>query len=304
MCPIYGEGVKKSREVGFIKREVWTKALDEIGSWPTNINLDIHGAGEPLMHPDFLNILAYAKSKGNINVGFFCNATLLNQEKARAIIELGVDWVCFSIDGSEKEIFEYFRKGAVLEAVEENIKYLLSIRKNKKPNISFNMVNHEEAALDIFIDKWSGIVDSLTISIKRPVLREQNGRLKLLKPCPLLYQQLVIGWPGKTGLCCEDLWGDYITGEFPAESLYDIWHGKPLKNARKLHETGKQDRLYLCKTCDTTIFHMYEEKTIEKFGRKTIVRKELSDIKAELAITCSEKASTRHTEEELVSNAS
>ncbi|MEF9426654.1 MAG: radical SAM protein, partial [Candidatus Mariimomonas ferrooxydans] len=121
MCPIYGEGVKKSREVGFIKREVWTKALDEIGSWPVDVNLDIHGAGEPFLHPNFFDIISYAKSMNNIKVGFFCNATLLNQEKARAIIELGVDWVCFSIDGSEKEVFEHYRKGAVLEAVEENI---------------------------------------------------------------------------------------------------------------------------------------------------------------------------------------
>jgi uncharacterized Fe-S cluster-containing radical SAM superfamily protein len=290
MCPAYGEGVKKSRDIGFIQKDVWINAIDEIGSWPSHVNLDIHGAGEPLLYPNFFDIISYAKSKKNIIVGFLCNATLLDQKKSKAVIELDVDWVCFSVDGAEKEIFEYYRKGASLDTVEENIRNLLTLRRNGKPHISFNMVNHKEADLNKFVDKWAGLVDSLTISLKRPVLREENRRLKLLRPCPLLYQQLVIGWPGKTGLCCEDYWGDYITGDFPSESLYDIWHGKPLKRARKLHETGRQDELYLCMTCDAILFHQYEEKIIEMHGGKTIVRKELPDTRHELAVPYNDKS--------------
>lgn len=285
MCPAYGEGVKKSREVGFIKKELWMKAIDEIGSWPSPVNLDIHGAGEPLLHPQFFDIVSYAKSKNNIIVGFLCNGTIFDQKKAMAVMELGIDWVCFSVDGAQKEIFEYYRKGAVLESVEENIRYLISLRNhNAKPTISFNMVNHEEADINMFIDKWAGLVDSLQVSLKRPVLREENPRLTLLKPCPLLYQQLVIGWPGMTGLCCEDYWGDYLTGDFHRESLYDIWHGKRLEKARKLHEISRQKKLYLCRTCDAIFFHKYDVQIIEKNGRQTIIRKELYDINSELAV--------------------
>ncbi|MEW6714125.1 MAG: radical SAM protein [Nitrospirota bacterium] len=284
MCPAYGEGVKRKRDAGFIKKEIWKSVIDEIGSWPESINLDIHGAGEPLLHPEFFEIVSYAKKKKNLTVGFLCNATLLDQEKAKSVIELGVDWICFSVDAAEKEVFEYYRKGAALDTVEENIRFLSSVRREAKPYISLNMVHHEEADLEAFIDKWSGVVDSLTISAKRPVDREDNVRLKLLKPCPMLYSQIVIGWPGKTGLCCEDFWGDYITGELPSQSLYDIWHGKAFKKARSLHEAGRQERLNLCRTCDTIIFHQYEEKTIEKNGKKTIVRKELADLNHDLAM--------------------
>ena len=283
MCPAYGEEVKRSREVGFISKDIWMDAIGEIGSWPANINLDVHGAGEPLLHPEFFDIIATAKRLGNISVGFICNATLLDREKARAVIELGVDWVCFSVDGGEKEVFEYYRRGANLEMVEDNIRYLLSLRKEGKPHISFNMVNHEEADTGIFLDKWVGNIDTIIISVKRSVHRGQDVRLKLHRPCPLLYQQLVIGWPGKTGLCCEDFWGDHITGEFPLESLHDIWHGPTLERARTLHEEGDKDSLELCRTCDFTIFHLFRERTIEKNGRKTVIREELSDINPELA---------------------
>ena len=278
MCPAYGEGVQKKRDIGFIKRDVWERAIDEIGSWPSTVNLDIHGAGEPLLHPDFFDIVSYAKSKNNINLGFLCNGTLLDKKKSNAVIELGVDWVCFSVDGAEKEIFEYYRKGAVLQTVEENIQYLLSLRTHDKPLVFLNMVHHQEADINKFIDKWAGFVDTLSISRKREIFRDNNKRLKLLKPCSFLYRQLGIGWSGVTGLCCEDYWIEYATGEFPAQSLYEIWHGKKFRKARELHEAGRYNELYLCRTCDTTVFHKYEERMIKKHGKQTMVRIELDDL--------------------------
>jgi pyruvate-formate lyase-activating enzyme len=286
MCPAYGEGARMNREVGFIKRDIWMNAIDEIGSWNSHVNLDIHGAGEPLMHPDFFNMVSRAKEKSNITIGFLCNATLLDREKTRAVIELGVDWICFSVDGTEKEIFEYYRRGAVLDVVEENIRYLLSVRKKEIPRISFNMVNHDEASVEKFVEKWSGLVESLDISVKRPVTKGREKHLKLIKPCPMIYRQLAVGWAGKAGLCCEDFWLDYVTGEFPKESLYDIWHGRRLNRARELHERSMQDELELCRVCDAYVFHRYDDRIIEKNGKKTIVRQELSDIDPERGISC------------------
>ncbi|MEF9476205.1 MAG: radical SAM protein [Candidatus Mariimomonas ferrooxydans] len=277
MCSVWGEGVKKSREVGFIKREIWIKALDEIGSWPTNINLDIHGAGEPLMHPDFLNILDYAKSKGNINVGFLCNATLLNEENSRAVIDIGIDWIGFSVDSAKKEIFEYYRKGAVLADIEANIEKIIALKRDNKPGILFNMVRHSEEDIELFIERWKGKADTLQISIKRPVDREQNKKIILQKPCPMPYQQLVMGWNGYSVLCCEDCWGEYLIGKFPEESLFTIWHGKKMNRARILHSEGEQNKINLCRHCDSGIFHDY---SVMEMG-KTTVRIELPSIKHE-----------------------
>ncbi|RMG00550.1 MAG: hypothetical protein D6726_11105, partial [Nitrospirae bacterium] len=83
------------------------------------------------------------------------------------------------------------------------------------------------------------------------------------------------GWPGITGLCCEDYWGDYITGEFPSMSLHQIWHDKALQRARKLHEQGRSDEIFLCRTCDSILFHKYRD-TLLKSG--TMVREELPEL--------------------------
>jgi len=179
--------------------------------------------------------------------------------------------VAFSVDGAQKEIFEYYRRGANFEQVEANIERLLSMRINNKPSVIFNMVSHRETDPEIFINRWKGKVDVLTLSRKRQPNREDNIPIIFSKPCPLLYQQLVIGWNGITGLCCEDFWGDYITGEFPEKSLYEIWHGRALNKARQLHEKGHYKKLPLCRHCDAGELRGYAE---EKRGN-TLIRKEL-----------------------------
>ena len=274
MCFIWGEGVSRHREIGFVGEKVWKAAIDEMGSWPINATLDLHGAGEPLLHPNFFQIAEYAKSKGNISVGFLSNATLLDEEKAKAVISSGIDWVAFSVDGAQKEIFEHYRKGARFEQVEENIERLLSLRRNGRPSVTFNMVSHDEADPGLFINRWKGKVDVLTLSSKRPPERKEDSPILMTSPCPLLSQQLVVAWNGVAGLCCEDFWGDYVTGTFPESSLYEIWQGKALMKARRLHENGNYRKIPLCRQCNAGELHGYEEWTEERNGSHTLVRKE------------------------------
>ncbi|MHB8881359.1 MAG: radical SAM/SPASM domain-containing protein [Thermodesulfovibrionales bacterium] len=281
MCFIYGEGVKRRRPTGFMKRDVWQQAIDEMGSWPAKVTLDLHGAGEPLLHPELFEIVSHAKSKGNISVGFLSNATLLTREKADAVIETGLDWIGFSVDGAQKEIFESYRKGAVLEEVEANIDYLLSIRKpgageSGRPAVYLNMVCHPEADTGLFIDRWKGKVETILLSIKKINDKGKNVPANFSKPCFLLSQQLIMGWDGTTVLCCEDFCEDYVTGRFPEMSLSGIWHGSRFDKARQHHHKGTFDKIDLCRYCDSVVFHQYAETVIEVNGRKTLVRTELA----------------------------
>jgi uncharacterized Fe-S cluster-containing radical SAM superfamily protein len=277
MCFLYGEGIRIERKIGFLQKSVWMQAIDEMGRWADPVTLDLHGAGEPLLHQDLFDIVSYAKQNSNISAGFLCNATLLSQEKARAVIETKLDWIGFSVDGAQKDIFEYYRKGAVLEEVEANIEYLLHIRKE----VMLNMVMHPEADAELFINKWKGRVDLIQLSLKRINDRKRIPSVIIKFPCPLLSQQLIMGYDGRTVLCCEDFYADHVTGEFPARSLQEIWLGKALARARNLHAAGKYTEIELCRHCDASVFHMFDQEEIVVDGHKTIVRRELPS-----AISC------------------
>jgi MoaA/NifB/PqqE/SkfB family radical SAM enzyme len=251
MCHVWGEGVTKKREVGFIHEKIWKKAIDELSSWDKNITLALHGAGEPILHKDFLKILSYAVSKKNLSVGFLSNGSLWSKELSKAILDTDIAWIGFSVDGTDTEKYKQYR-GTDLKKVESVIEYLLVARKDNRPSIFLNMVALPDLDPDTFINRWSDKVDEVKISTYRPVghrdfLKEKMKRI----PCYLLNDMLVITWNGKAVLCCEDIWAENIVGKFPEQSLYDIWHSPTFNRIRKLHEKGKYRDLRICATCDS-----------------------------------------------------
>jgi radical SAM protein with 4Fe4S-binding SPASM domain len=82
--------------------------------------LTLQGLGEPLLAPDLLPMVRYAKQRG-IRVGFNSNATLLNRRRATELVDSGLDWLHVSIDGARAETFESIRDGASFDTVVSNI---------------------------------------------------------------------------------------------------------------------------------------------------------------------------------------
>jgi len=59
--------------------------------------------GEPLLREDLEALVSYAKNKGGIVSGFTTNALLLNQNRAKALKEAGIEHLQISLDGSTPE---------------------------------------------------------------------------------------------------------------------------------------------------------------------------------------------------------
>jgi MoaA/NifB/PqqE/SkfB family radical SAM enzyme len=89
----------------------------------------LQGWGEPFLNPEFFEIAAYAKQAG-CKVGTTTNATLLNEERTRKIIETGMDILAFSLAGTG-ESNDIIRKGTSLKKVLKAIE-TLSREKEKR----------------------------------------------------------------------------------------------------------------------------------------------------------------------------
>jgi pyruvate-formate lyase-activating enzyme len=251
MCHVWGEGVTRKREVGFIAEHIWKGAIDELSHWDESVNIALHGAGEPVLHTDFLKVLSYAASKKNLAVGFLSNGSLWSKEIVKAVLDTDVAWIGFSVDGTDAEKYRHYR-GTDLKKVESVIEHLLMERKGKRPSIFLNMVALPDLDPDTFINRWIDKVDEVRISTYRPVghrdfLTEHLKRI----PCYLLNEMLVIAWDGTAVLCCEDICADSIVGQFPEHSLHEIWHSSKFNRMRKLHAKGKFNEIPLCAACDS-----------------------------------------------------
>lgn len=90
--------------------------IDDISAFGSPVML--FSGGEPLMHPDFLDLCFYAKSKG-MRAVISTNGTLITRELARELKKVGLSYVGISLDGLEG-VHDKFRgkKGAFREALE------------------------------------------------------------------------------------------------------------------------------------------------------------------------------------------
>ena len=98
-------------------------------------DLQLQGAGEPLLNPDIFKMIEYSKSN-DIRVGLFTNATLIDPAVAKKIAGSGLDWINLSLDAADPGVYEIIRKGAGYEEVINNIKTLMAVNKKKGPLVS------------------------------------------------------------------------------------------------------------------------------------------------------------------------
>lgn len=95
---------------GIAKNELDTlqakNLIEEIAAM--GVRLLIMDGGEPLKRPDFIELVRFATSKG-LRVVVGTNATLIDEAKAKEMIDAGVMAVQISVDGSTAKTHDWFR---------------------------------------------------------------------------------------------------------------------------------------------------------------------------------------------------
>ena len=76
--------------------------------------IDFTGGGEPFARPDIFDILGLIKARG-LSGSLTNNGTLLGEERARRLIAMGLDDICFSMESFEPEVNDAIRGSGVTE---------------------------------------------------------------------------------------------------------------------------------------------------------------------------------------------
>jgi MoaA/NifB/PqqE/SkfB family radical SAM enzyme len=102
-------------------------------------SVDFTGGGEPLLQPHLVQWVRDAHLAG-CETGILTNALLLDEIKAKALIEAGIDWICVSMDGATDDMYNKIRRGSDFERVCRNVAALGRLRKGKHPKLMINFV--------------------------------------------------------------------------------------------------------------------------------------------------------------------
>ena len=266
MCPQSCEDIKFRR--GFMELSLFKKIIDEAKDFVYDMNL--HHSGESLLHPDIIEMVGYAKDAG-IYTRMHTNATRLDEEKAKGILDAGLDFLSFSFDGYEKKTYEEIRRGANFEQTLENILRFLRVKKERgleRPFTVFEVIDFtarpgtpasllketpeqqefqtqfDDLPLDKFVLKaphnWAGTHDTEG----NPLHPEK------FCACTFPWYAMVVFWNGNVSPCPQDFYNNLCLGNVKESTIREVWHGEQAVRLRQKMKTKDYRDLNPCATCD------------------------------------------------------
>ena len=116
----------------------------------------LSGGGEPLMHPQFVDIIDLVK-KLEMEIIFNTNATLVDEEFAKYVVERGVDCISVSIDAIDPGIYRSIRRGGEFEQVVKGLRLIRQARDKRgaqKPylNMQFTLMKENLGELQSLVE--------------------------------------------------------------------------------------------------------------------------------------------------------
>ncbi|MDE6936674.1 MAG: radical SAM protein [Lachnospiraceae bacterium] len=254
---------KISMDIGYIEDKLFYKIIDEMARH-LPVKLVPFFRGEPLMHPQLIPFLQYAKQKGVGPIQMASNALLLDDQMQDRLIEAGIDYLSFSLDTVDPKVYERSRMFGNLEISSNHVKSMgLKCKERKKkglsaPTIQVSTINIEEylPKQKEFIEEWLPYVDVVRVyeqhdekgRLVDPQIRKSLDVFEERKPCRKVFTDMIIYWDGRMALCNYDWNEQRKIGNANTMTLQEAWDSEEYENVRKMHLCNQFDR-GICADC-------------------------------------------------------
>lgn len=127
-------------ELGMMAPATAERALADLRDVSPPPDIVWGGWGEPLLHPDIVELVTRSKRLGG-RVSLITNGTLLSGGTAAGLLESGLDMLWVSMDGVSEETFSAIRLGATLAWVVANVDAFQALQRSaERPRTSVGFV--------------------------------------------------------------------------------------------------------------------------------------------------------------------
>jgi len=256
-CPYTNSDIRRRyKDAVFMPEHIFKKIADECGEHGAYLRLS--GGGEPMLHPQAVELMVYAKKKG-AKIGLIANGSKFNEVNLMTLIEAGVDVIEFSVDAGDEDTYNWVRPGLDWARVNLNAKLAVQVRKRLQANtkIIASVIKQKGVDVQAAEEYWSEIVDKVQVrkyltwgytedksADSTPYLSPEE-RI----PCPWLFERFNIDSRGDVTLCGEDIAFNEKFGNIMERSIKEIWQGPEFAYLRKKHLAGQGDEIAICSTC-------------------------------------------------------
>ena len=262
MCP--REEHKLGRPHGIMDLAKYKISVDEVVDLGCRQVL-LQGFGEPLIDKRLEAKIEYAKSKG-LRTFITTNASLLTRQRARKLIESGLDEIRISFYGMKKESYERVMVGLDFEVTMQNLLGFLDLRTelgSKRPRLEINwlVLPENEQDTDDFKEFWEPRADA--IEIWKPhyfgdgrTYRQRYDDVAMKTTCGRPESgPLQIEWNGEVIPCCYDYNNRIVLGNAFEQPVLEILNGDKYRLLRYSHQEGRFNLFPYCDQCDQLLPH-------------------------------------------------
>ncbi|MDZ7671927.1 MAG: radical SAM protein [Halanaerobiales bacterium] len=120
-------------KIGRMDLQDYIKIIDDLKEFDNLDRISFWGIGEPLYHPDIVEMIKRAKQL-NVNTQIITNGLLLDESMSRNLLKAGLDSLVVSLDGTSPETMADIRSGANLEEIINNVKTFKNLKSKYNDN--------------------------------------------------------------------------------------------------------------------------------------------------------------------------
>ena len=243
---------KKNGHMGRMSLDLFKKIIDQAQG---NIEfITLASRGEPLACKEINSMLEYTSGKF-LNLKLNTNASMLDEKKCHAILSGGVKTIVFSADAADEKLYSKLRVNGKLKEVLKNIERFQKIRETQYPESSIisrvsGVKFSKEQNFSSMKNLWSGLVDQVAFVEYNPW---ENSYLKkannITTACSDLWRRMFIWWDGKANPCDVDYKSLISVGNYPDETIKQLWQSSLYTNLRKKHLMKKRKTIKPCSSC-------------------------------------------------------
>jgi radical SAM protein with 4Fe4S-binding SPASM domain len=282
-CPICPHSQMR-REVGYMRPELFRRIVEQAA--PELEFAYLHHLGESLFHGQVGELVRAGRATGAA-MGLSTNATFLDERKARALLESGIDFLVISLDGATAETYERVRVGGALAVTARNVRRFLELRRTLGAatdvvvQLIVTPLNRHE--VERFAAEWRGAGAQVMIKQARDwagqvVMPGLRAPSVLRAPCKMLWTELTVLWDGAVVPCANVYERENLLGDLSRQSLDEVWNGAPLQALRAAHLADAVDEIRVCGTCPRHAFDHQDFVAVDQLAqrRRNYLRDDLS----------------------------
>ncbi len=263
------------RNFGLLGFDLFRKIVDDICEFEKPIKvLRLYKDGEPLLHPNFPDMVKYARQSGCCErIDTTTNASRLSPELNLKIIEAGLTRINISIYGmNEGQYLDFSKAHVKFDALVANVRHLYEHRGNCEIIVKINgdTISEEDKRrfYDVFgdiideNDKGSGVFIEHIMSCWPEFDLDKHGvkinpdfgiygqPIHEVRVCPYIFYSFSINSDGSASTCFLDWERKLIIGDAKTQSVKDIWSGAQLLAHQKMMLRGERKGHPVCGNCD------------------------------------------------------